>query len=456
MTTDRIGTLPEALRGKAFRTDEPAYDGLCSGWNSRVRHRPDLAVAAAGPADVAAAVRLAGGAGLAVRVQGTGHGALLPQRGGVLVNTAALGGVTVDPTARTATVGAGARWQDLLTAAEPYGLAGLTPPAPSVGVTGYALGGGAGWFARRYGLCADSVLAAEIVTADGRLRWVDGDTEPELFWALRGADDNLGIVTRLRLRLYPIAEVYGGARYWPIERAPEILARYREWTGTVPDETTSSAVFMQFPASPKLPEALRGRAVVGVRAAHLGGGGPGVLAPVRELPGALGDTYRTMPVTEIGTITNDSTAPLPRIGFSRALSDVDDELIGRLVDVARPGATYGALELRHAGGGAHSPDHAGLGYWGAGFLLFTMAVTPDDAAVRGAEEFAEALTKATADHLADRNLMSFLLAPPGPVDMAERVRGVFSAEHYARLAAAKAAYDPAGMFGGDRPVTPAG
>ncbi|GAA4207052.1 FAD-binding oxidoreductase [Actinocatenispora rupis] len=450
--TGRIETLPEALHGKGFRPGDPGYDELCSGWNSRVRHRPDLAVAATDPADVAAAVRLAGAFGLSVRVQGTGHGALLPQYGGVLVATR-IGGATVDPAGRTVTVGAGTRWQDVLAAAAPYGLAGLTPPAPSVGVTGYALGGGAGWFARRYGLCSDSVLAAEVVTADGRIRWVDGDSEPELFRGLRGADDNLGIVTRLRLRLFPIAEIYGGARYWPIERAAEIIGRYREWTGTVPDDTTSSVAFMQFPASPKLPEPLRGKAVVGVRAVHLGPGGPDVLAPLRALPGELTDSYRTMPVTDIGSITNDSTAPLPRIGYSRGLSDVDDKLTGRLVDAAHPGATYGALELRHAGG-AHAHDDPGLGYDGAGFLLFTMAVTPDDAAVRGAEEFAAALTAATADHLAPRNLMSFLLAPPGPVDMAERVRGVFAPWYYERLAALKSEYDPAGMFGGDRPIVP--
>ena len=113
-----------------------------------------------------------------------------------------------------------------------------TSPArhPNVGVLGYALGGGLSWMLRKHGLACNSITAAEVVTADGRLVRADRETEPELFWALRGGGGNVGAVTAIELELFPIAEIYAGALFWPIERAAEILNAWRAWIETVPDD----------------------------------------------------------------------------------------------------------------------------------------------------------------------------------------------------------------------------
>jgi FAD/FMN-containing dehydrogenase len=129
----------------------------------------------------------------------------------ILLRTDRLRGVEIDPERRIARVLAGSRWEEVVPAASELGLAALHGSTPDVSVTGYTLGGGVGWYARKLGLAANSVTAIELVTADGRLRRADREHNPELFWALRGGGGNFGVITALEFQLYDIPEVYAGA-----------------------------------------------------------------------------------------------------------------------------------------------------------------------------------------------------------------------------------------------------
>ena len=131
--------------------------------------------------------------------------------------------------------------------ASELGLAALHGSTPDVSIAGYGLGGGLGWYGRKHGLFTNSITAIELVTADGELRRVDADNEPELFWALRGGGGNFGVVTALEFRLFPISEVYAGALFFPWERSAEVLHAWRNWIRTVPDEVTSVGRILQFP-----------------------------------------------------------------------------------------------------------------------------------------------------------------------------------------------------------------
>src|SRR5260370_769138 len=175
----------------------------------------------------------------------------------------------MDRAPRTARAEAGALGRDGTVPAGGHGLAALAGTSPNVGVTGYTLGGGMGWLARRYGLAANSVTAADIVTPDGRLRRADADHEPDLFWAVRGGGGSVGVVTALEMRLYPVRELYAGALFFPIQRAAEVLHAWRAWTGTVPDEITSLGRILRLPPLPEVPEPLRGRAFAVAQAAYL-------------------------------------------------------------------------------------------------------------------------------------------------------------------------------------------
>jgi FAD/FMN-containing dehydrogenase len=152
-----------------------------------------------------------------------------------LVNTSAMSAVLVDPDRRIARVGPGATWGQVVAAAAPFGLAPLSGSAPSVGVTGYTLGGGLSWLSRKHGFAADSVVRADVVSAEGELISTSADEHPDLFWALRGGGGNFGLVTGLEFRLHPVARVYAGTSYFQLERTAEVLTRYRDWVDDAPD-----------------------------------------------------------------------------------------------------------------------------------------------------------------------------------------------------------------------------
>src|SRR5215467_7640256 len=194
-----LEALRAAVTGDVFVPGEDGYDQARQAWNLAVDERPAVVVTAGSAADVVHAVRFARAQGMRIAPQGTGHGAepLEPLEGAMLLRTSRMRSVQIDPAARTARAEAGALWQDVTVPAGEHGLAALAGSSPNVGVTGYTLGGGLGWLARRYGLAANSVTAAELVTPDGHLVHADADHQPDLFWAVRGGGGSVGVVTAL-------------------------------------------------------------------------------------------------------------------------------------------------------------------------------------------------------------------------------------------------------------------
>lgn len=209
LSTD-VDVLADRTSGpvRAPRTD--GYDEERAGFQLLAAHRPALIAGAAGAQDVRAAVEFAAEHDVRVAVQAGGHGLSDGMAGGVLISTRRMSGVRVDPQARTAWVEAGASWRHVIEAAAAHGLAPLSGSFPGVGAVSYTLGGGVGLMARRYGFAADHVRRIGPVTADGKLRHVTEETEPDLFWALRGGGGNFGVVTGMEIELMPVARLYGG------------------------------------------------------------------------------------------------------------------------------------------------------------------------------------------------------------------------------------------------------
>ncbi|NUR85192.1 MAG: FAD-binding oxidoreductase, partial [Nonomuraea sp.] len=234
------------FQGRISLPGEQRYEQERLPWNRRFDPRPGIVAEATCAADVRAAVLVAGEHGLRITPQSTGHGTITSAEGGLMLRTSQLSRVSVDPHAATATAGAGALWSDVIAAAAPYGLAPLSG-TPWVGVAGYTLGGGTGWLSRKYGFAADSLLGAEVVTADGRVLRVSRDAEPELFWALRGGSGNFALVTELTFRLYPVERVVAGMTFHAFERAADTLAAYRDWAWDEPDELNTAVMVMRMP-----------------------------------------------------------------------------------------------------------------------------------------------------------------------------------------------------------------
>src|SRR3954451_8498746 len=218
--------LAPELKGQVLTAKDPAYDEARTVFAAHIDRRPALIGRVKGPDDIARLIAHASetGAELAVRSGGhspAGHGV---SDGGIVIDLSALRSFEVDPARRTAWAGAGLTAGRFTVAAGEHGLATSFGDTGSVGIGGITLAGGIGFLVRKHGLTIDSLLAAEIVTADGRLRRVDAETEPDLFWALRGGGGNFGVVTRLKYRLHPIDTVLGGLLVLPA--TPEVIAGF--------------------------------------------------------------------------------------------------------------------------------------------------------------------------------------------------------------------------------------
>jgi FAD/FMN-containing dehydrogenase len=215
-------------------------------------------------------------------------------------------GVRVDPATRRARVPAGSLWIDVVQDAAPHGLAALHGSSPDVGVVGYSLGGGIGWYARSLGLQTNSVSAVELVTADGSLVRADHDHEPDLFWALRGGGGNFGVVTALEFDLYPIQTAYAGMLAWDWKHAERVLARWAPWAAEAPDAVLGDD-----------DEAER------------------ILAPLRQLAPEL-DTFARVPAPSLVRLHMDPEGPTPVVSRSALLGDLPDAAFDALLGTAGP------------------------------------------------------------------------------------------------------------------------
>ncbi|MBV9919933.1 MAG: FAD-dependent oxidoreductase, partial [Pseudonocardia sp.] len=232
--TTRLSRLREELTGAAFSPDDPAVAEEAVG-NCLSFPYSATVVAAQTADDVVAAVRYAADGGQPVAVQATGHGLAGPIEDAVLVSTRAMTDLEVDPERKVARLQPGVRWAQVQAAAAPHGLAGVCGSYSQIGVAGFNLGGGLSpVFGRRHGFGADQVRAFDLVTADGSLHRVDPDTDPDLFWAVRGGKSNFGIVTSLEIDLVAEASVYGGGLFFPMSAAPALLPAFAEWSATLP------------------------------------------------------------------------------------------------------------------------------------------------------------------------------------------------------------------------------
>ncbi len=223
--------------------------------------------------DVVAALAFARENDLPIAVRAGGHSVagLSLVEDGVVIDLRGMGDIEVDPQRRIARVGGGATWAAVDRATQAHGLAATGGRVSTTGVAGLTLGGGSGWLERKHGLAADNLVAAELVTADGRIVRASEDENPELLWALRGGGGNFGVVTTLELALHPLGpEVFAGLALFGIERAHEVLRAFRDVMNSADDELSLAAGFFTAPDEDDVPADLRGQPVVG-RHRHVGG-----------------------------------------------------------------------------------------------------------------------------------------------------------------------------------------
>lgn len=400
------GLLGAGFNGAVRLPGDVEYDVQRRSVIPTVDSRPLVVAEAYGRTDVQAAVRAARDCGVPIAVQATGHGTRVPADGGILLKTTPMTAVLVDPERRIAKVGPGARWGAVIDAARQFGLAPLSGSSGDVGVTGYTLGGGVGWLARKYGFAADSVIRAEVVTADGRVVTASAEHHADLFWAIRGGTGNFGIVTSLEFRLYPVRQVHAGIVYYGVDRAADILRRYREWTTTIPNELSTAVVLTK----------VDGRRAVAIKVMYAGEAelAEHLLKPLFEVAGPrLAGELRTI---EYGDAAMGGT-PARHLDF---LDGLTDEVIETVTGFdGEP-----TVEIRHWGGAmAHPGPGAGpVGHRGAAYSLIIDREVPADVLPSSGRTFVN------------------FLGDPG------RAETAYAPDDLRRLREVKRAYDPANVF----------
>lgn len=443
----RAESLRGLCGGSVHLPGDPTYDMARTPWSLHAADYPAAVAYPAFPDEVADVLRAAAAVGLKVAAQGTGHGAP-PLEGrladAVLLRTSAMRELEVDAQRRVVRAGAGVLWGDLAEAAGAHGLAALHPSSPDVGVVGFSLGGGIGWYARRLGLQCSRVTAAELVLADGTFVRATADSDPELFWAVRGGAVPLGVVTALEFALFPLDTVVAGFLAWDWTAVEEVLPGWVEWCGLAPEDATTSFRLLEVPVGEGIPAALWGRRLAVIDGAVLGDDAHAreVLAPLRALAPEF-DTVARVPAASLVRLHLDPEGPTPAYASSKLVAELPDAAIAGVIDAAGPGSgtRLAMVELRHLGGALSRPDPAGgaLSWLDGQFLALGVGLDPDPAVQPQVREDAARFLAALEPWVTGREYLPML-------DDRTDLRKVFPPAVQGRLSAIRRSVDPHGLF----------
>ena len=452
-----VDRLRQRLNGRLLRPRDAAFEEATLLWNGLIDRTPALAVRPLDTGDVVAAVEFARDHGLPLGVRGGGHnigGTAVPE-GGVTIDMSGLRRVEVDPAARTATVEPGCLLGDVDRETQRHGLATPLGFISEVGVAGLTLGGGLGYLTRRFGWTVDNLLEVEIVTADGSIRRAAADENEDLFWAVRGAGANLGVVTSFKLGLHHVGPtVYGGLIAWPFERAAEIQRAYRALTAEAPRELAVWMNLLRAPAAPFVPEDWQGERVCVMAVCFSGelDRADEVMAPIRALGEPVFDLLGELPYTQLQSML-DATEPKGDHYYWRThfVAELGDELLTTLRELAAdcpiPRAQVGVLHV----GGALNERAGSDGAVGNRDAVYVSGVIGMwEPGERREDEFRDWIREAgarIAPLSTGGSYVNFQTADEGE----QRLREAYGA-NYERLVEVKRRYDPDNLFRSNRNV----
>jgi FAD/FMN-containing dehydrogenase len=453
LSDDALEELRMQLRGAAIRPTDTEYDDVRETFNAMHGGLPDVAIRCMGAADVVAGVNFARDQGLDLAVRGGGHSiaGLSAHEGGVLLDLAPMRGVLVDPERRVVHVQGGALLSDVDRETLPFGLVAPSGVVSDTGVAGITLGGGYGWVRRKYGLACDSLVEAQVVCADGQVRTASAESNPDLYWAIRGGGGNFGVVTSFTFRLEELGpDVAFSATFYPLEEVAQVMRGWREYTESAPDEVTATCVTITFPASPAMPEALHDREVIIVGAVYAGDVEEGmrVTEPLRSLGTPLFDMSGPTPFAAVQT-GFDALFPrnvLRAYWKSQYVDDLTDAAIDTIAAKAldRP-APLTMVNLFHMGGAiaAVDPEATAFATRTAPYMVSIDGVWTDELTDQDGIAWVRSAWEDISRHGTGDVYLNFT----GRADEAATA-GVDSAfgRNLRRLAEIKGVYDPDNLF----------
>jgi FAD/FMN-containing dehydrogenase len=413
---------------------------------------PALIVRCADDSDVVGAINFARAQGLLVAVRGGGHNVagFGTCDDGIVIDLSLMKTIEVDKRARIAQAQAGLTWGEFDKATQAHHLATVGGLVSTTGIAGFTLGGGFGWLVRKYGLTVDNLLSVDMVLADGQHLTASPTENADLFWGVCGGGGNFGIVTSFQYRLHSVGpDVYGGAAFYPAEKAKDFLQFYREWTPNLPDELSTMVAFLTAPPEPFVPQELVGTPMIALALCYAGpvDEGEQVVKPLRDFAPPAIDLVGPMPYTAL-QVMFDATAPKGIHAYWKTeyLGELDDNVVNVLVDHTakmKSLSPFAVVHIHHWEGAVMRayPDATAFAHRDAPYVLNVVGLWTEqeraDKHIAWARDFAQAVQPFSTGQA----YLNFL-----GDEGADRVKAAYGPARYERLVALKNQYDPTNLF----------
>lgn len=453
VTTD----FASKLLGKIVLPGDEEYDESRKIWNAMIDRKPALIVKCMGTADVVNCVKFARENNLLVCVRGAGHNiaGMSLADDAMLIDLSLMKSVWVNPQTRTAVVSPGATLRQFDHEAQAYGLATPLGIASTTGIAGLALGGGFGWLSRAYGLAADNLLSAEVVTADGKVLEASEKENTDLFWALRGGSGNFGIVTSFRFRLHSVGpQVLAGLIVHPFQDARKVFNHYRSFASSSPDQATCWVILRKAPPLPFLPLEVHGKEVFVIAAIYAGDikEGEKILEPLRRFGNPIADVIAPVHFAAWQQAFDPLLTPGARNYWkSHNYTALADDLLDILIEYARQLPSPSTeIFVGQLGGAINriAPDATAYPHRNANFVMTVHTRWESRSDDMMCIEWAKELADKTAPYSTGGVYVNFIS------EGENRIAAAFSS-NYERLAKIKLKYDPENFFRVNQNILPA-
>lgn len=444
------------FRGTVIAPGEPGYKEARKVYNGMIDRKPRLIAMCSDVADVVAATRMAKTSGLRVSIRGGGHNAagLGVCDEGLVIDVSRMNSVRVDPSARTALVGAGCKWSEVDHATHAFGLAVPSGIISSTGVAGLTLGGGLGHLTRKYGLTIDNLLSMDVVLADGSFVVANAENHPDLFWAVRGGGGNFGIATSFLFQAQPIHTVCAGPMLWHLEDAAEVMKWYREFITKAPEELNGFFAMMSVPPGAPFPEELHLRKMCGIVWCYQGSmeEANALLQTIRTHRPPAFEFFAPMPFPMLqGMFDGIYPSGLQWYWKADFFRELSDAAIAKHVEYGSTPPTWqSTMHLYPVNGKTHrvGQGDTAFSYRDVVWSEVIVGVDPDPANREKITDWARAYYEALHPFGSGGAYLNFMME-----EGEERIRATYRG-NYDRLAAIKAKYDPENFFSVNQNIQP--
>jgi FAD/FMN-containing dehydrogenase len=443
-----VHQLRDQVHGAAVLPGDDNYNEARKVYNAMIDRRPEVVVRAANVGDVVAAVRYAADNNRDLAIRGGGHS--VPGFGtcdnGVVIDLSGMRAVHVDPGKKTARAEGGATWGDFNNATYPFGLATTGGIISTTGVSGLTLGGGIGYLARGCGLSLDNLLAAEVVTADGRVLKASNQENQDLFWAIRGGGGNFGVLTSLEFHLHPVKDVYGGPMFFELKDGPALLSWYNDFIKDADERFGGFPAFQIAPPLPFIPEKRHGEPFIAFVSCWTGPleEGDKALKPLRDVAPRVAEGIGAMPYPALNSAFDGLVPPglqhYWKANFVKTLTA--DSIAAHMEHGPKVPAVNSTMHIYPINGAVHrvAPDATAFGHRDANFATVIAGMWPDPTQNKANTKWVRDYSDAIAPFSEAGGYINFMAD-----DDQGRVRENYGA-NYERLLSIKRKYDPGNLF----------